>query len=890
MPILKISKKLILVTSFILLLIASVVGFIWYKYYSFPQSDAFGAVPTNSAFIVDIKEPDQFFTKIEDKAYQSEISNLNFIKKASRQWKLLYEELPEAITLSISKLTLAAQIGKENTLDFIHILDGCSEDLPLEEYLTVANHPFEKRVFSQQEYFVISLSDTISVSIALSNNLLIFAETPYLLESALAQIQTSFRSVLRDKSFQKIRGLVGKNADATILFNMKKVPLFSSFFTKKKTLQNVQFLQFFADWVGIDIGFQEKTISLDGYLSSTDKNQLLKSLKKQELPDKTLIASILPDNTASMIYIGFKKAKNFFKNIEVADKKAFEQYFLPWMSGELAYLVTEPTNRHEYTDHQFAIFKTKDVAQTTKKLEEFGQTFGKLNKEDYFNYTIHHILAKDIIKPIFGNGINTIHNPYYVILDDYVVFCNSTEAIKELLDKYTYGQTLGQDINYLQFVENLSTTSNMYLYINTSNVLDIMRAFVKDEFETTLENEFEYYQKLTPLGLQLTPYKDLFVLNGQIKYNAKGKQATSVLWKADLQSAAAIAPTFVKNHNTGELEILVQDVDNRLYLINRNGEILWTQQIERRIISDIYQIDYYKNTFLQYVFNTDSKIYVIDRNGEPVDKFPVTVSEGITNGMLVVDYDKSRDYRYFLATSDGNIYGFQKDGTFLEGWSPKPNVGNIRFPIQHFVKENKDYITALNDTGEMFFFQRNGEVRMDSVHFREEVNSTFGVDLSEPQRIVVTNQRGKAFILNFDRKIFKLGMNVDENKNMQFLFSDVLNNHRKDYVVLGKRELGVFSYTDDNDFKGFGKYQFNQEQSKLFEVNMPNTDKYRIGTLSERGKSVYLFNGKAQLFPDFPLSGTTAFQIEDLYNDGVNVLVVGDGSSVFAYKLKNIVF
>ncbi len=869
---------------------AIVAVFIWYKYYSFPPNDTFRAVPANSAFVVDIKEPDQFFAKVENKIYQSEISNLNFIKKAARQWNLFYEQLPSAVTVSISRLTLAAQIGKDNSIDFIHIVDGCSEDLPLEEYLSVGKHAFEKRVFSQQEYFIITLSDSASFSIALTNNLFILAETPYLLESALEQIQTNFRSILKDQSFQGIRNLIGKNADASVFLNMKKMPLFSSFFTKKKPQQDFKFLQFFADWVGLDIIFQEKTINIDGYLSPTDKNQLLKSLEKQRLPDKTLIASILPDNTASMIYIGFKTATGFFKNIEVADKKSFNQYFIPWMSGELAYLVTEPMPQHEYTDHQFAIFKTKNAQLTTDLLDKFGQTFGKLDTEAYFNYTIHHILAKDIIKPIFGNGINTIHNPYYVILDDYVVFCNSIEAIKELLDKYTYGQTLGQDINYLQFIENLSATSNMYLYVNTSNILDIMKAFLKEELQATLKSEFEYYQKLTPLGLQLTPYKDLFVINGQIKYNPKGKQATSVLWKADLQSPAAIPPTFVKNHVTGDLEVLIQDEDNLLYLINRNGEILWTKQIERRIISAISQIDYYKNTYLQYVFNTDSKIYVIDRNGEPVEKFPVLVSAGITNGILVLDYDSTRDYRYFVATNGGNIYGFKKDGTLLEGWSPKANVGNIYFPIQHFVKEDKDYLTALNDTGTIFFFQRNGEIRMNSVQFNEKFNSTFGVDLNEPQRIVVTDQQGKAFILNFKRQVFKLNMNVDENKDIQFIFSDVLNNHRKDYIVLSKKELGIFSYTDDNDFEDFGKHQFKHEQSNLFKVNMPNTDKCRIGTFSKASKNVYLFNGRGKLFPDFPLSGTTPFQIVDLYNDGINVLVVGDGNAVFAYKLKNIVF
>jgi hypothetical protein len=888
---LKINKKIILITTLVALLLAIVISLVvWYPFFSFSSNDTFRAVPESSALIVDIKEPTQFFEKIQDKVYQNEISNLHFIKKGARQWNLFYKALPTAITQKISKLTLAAQIGKDNDLDFIHILEGFGEQMTLEEYLAKGSYQFEKRAFNQQEYFIVHLDDSTSFAVALSKKLFVLAEVPYLVEAALGQLESDFTNNSRDKSLQKIRRLIGKNADATIFINMKKVPLFASFFTKEKTQLDVNFLQFFANWVGLDIVFQEKTINIDGYLSPTPKNQLLKSLKKEELPDKTLIASVLPDNTTSMVYIGFKTGKEFFKNINIGEKAEFEKYFLPWMSGEFAYLVTEAKQQQRYSDHQFAIFKTKDIQQSTDLLEEFSQTFGKLDQIEYFNYTINRILAKDIIKPIFGNGLNTIHNPYYVILNEYVVFCNSQQAIQELLDKYTYGQTLGQDINYLQFVENLSATSSMYLYVNTSNALNAMTSMLKEEVKNKVLEEFEYYQKLTPLGLQLTPYNDLFVINGQIKYNPKGKQATSVLWKTDLEADAAIAPVFVKNHKTQELEIFVQDANNKIYLIDRNGETLWSKQIIGRIQSDIHQIDYYKNTFLQYIFNTDSSVYLIDRNGEFVENFPVQVSTGITNGMLVVDYDNTRDYRYFLASGDGSLYGFKQDGTFLEGWSPKSDVGKITFPVQHFNTSGKDYLVALNEAGRMLFFQRNGEIRMNPVELEDLFLSNFGVDLSEPQRIVTANQEGKAYILNLNGRYFKMAMKLKENKNVQFLFSDVLSNHRKDYVVLSKKELGIFSYTADNDFKNFGNYEFNQEQSKLFEIHMPNADKQKIGTLSLKGRNVYLFNGAAKLFPDFPLSGTTPFCIADLYNDGINVLVVGNKNAIFAYKLKSIVF
>lgn len=865
-------------------------GILLFKFLVIPfdQSDPLEAVPHNSALIIEVASPDTLFQHLKDKPYSKDLKAVHLVDNIVKKWQYIQPVLGQFEASKAMKLVVAAQIGVDNQLDYVFILNNVNRRLDLAELLSEMNITNQERSFNKQTFYNIQFSDTVDLSIAHNKEFLIIAESSVLVESVLDQIQQKSTNILRQNSLKSIRKLTGKNTDLSIYLNMEYIPVFASFFANKSALKNIQFLKFYAEWAGLDVDFQDKNISLNGYLFPSINNQLLKSLKNQKLPKETLIANVLPDNTAAMTYLGYQDASAFIKELSLADNDDFEKYFVPWLGEEMAYLITEP-HYDDYNAHKFAIFRIKDSQQAEEQLEQFGEKFGKLDSEQYFNYTIHRIMVNNLLRPIFGNGLNPIQNPYYVVLDDYLILGNSEVGLKELLDKYTYGQTLGQDINYLQFIENLSSTSNKYVYINTANILNILTALFKEELHNDIRQEFEYYQKLTPIGLQLTPYKNLYFLNAQIQYNKKGKQATSVIWKADLDAEAATPPYFVKNHITGDLEVFIQDVNNHLYLFDKNGERIWENPIaiEERIISDVHQIDYFKNTYLQYLFNTKDKIYLIDRTGEKVQGYPIMLPSTANNGMLVVDYDKTRDYRIFIACVDGNIYGFR--GTeLLDGWSPQANVGQIRFPLQHFSFEEKDYIIALNDAGEMLFFKRNGEERMDSIHFNTRFLSPLSYDLSAPPRIVATNERGKAHVLNFQGKHFKLGMNTGEYENMKFEYADVIGDHRKDYIVLGKKEFGIFSYDENTKFKGFAKRTFDVPQDTLFQVSLTGIDKKYIGTFSSSARRAYLLNGKAELFPDFPIPATTPFQIADLYQDGKNILIVANGNAVFAYKLKQI--
>ncbi len=96
----------------------------------------------------------------------------------------------------------------------------------------------------------------------------------------------------------------------------------------------------------------------------------------------------------------------------------------------------------------------------------------------------------------------------------------------------------------------------------------------------------------------------LYYQSVSLKYTSQIKEKALTVWESLLDSAAAIKPVLVVNHNTSEKEIMVQDEASNLYLINSTGRILWKLPLEGSVMGTIRQVDFYKNGRLQYLFNT----------------------------------------------------------------------------------------------------------------------------------------------------------------------------------------------------------------------------------------------------------------------------------------------
>src|SRR5690606_27234005 len=119
-------------------------------------------------------------------------------------------------------------------------------------------------------------------------------------------------------------------------------------------------------------------------------------------------------------------------------------------------------------------------------------------------------------------------------------------------------------------------------------------------------------------------------------------------------------------------------------------------------------------------------------------------------GLMMVDFDGSGNYNFFLAAENGGIYGFDTKGRPLPGWNPRTGAGDIRHPLKHFQQDGKDYLVALAGEKTIHCFQRDGSVRFPPIVLEGKLPFSMPAVQSYPGagRIVLCDDSGTATVIN----------------------------------------------------------------------------------------------------------------------------------------------
>src|SRR5690606_12694371 len=106
-------------------------------------------------------------------------------------------------------------------------------------------------------------------------------------------------------------------------------------------------------------------------------------------------------------------------------------------------------------------------------------------------------------------------------------------------------------------------------------------------------------------------------------------------------------------------------------------------------------------------FATDKSLYIIDRKGEYIPGYPLALGYTVDQ-VNVIDYDKSKNYRFLLSDNVGNIFMYDKNGKNLEGWGPRSMDYQLACPPDHMRVRAKDIIFALEENGVLKAMTRRG--------------------------------------------------------------------------------------------------------------------------------------------------------------------------------------
>lgn len=786
--------------------------------------------------------------------------------------KLFKENLPID---SEKELLAVVQPTQSSGFDILFIIDGARFRNLSKTLWELEGGSAERSVFKGLEIFTVQVGNA-QLAIAKYRNLLLFSRHAYLVENALSQLKHPGGSLCRDAGFSKIFKKVKNQPEQFhVLLNLDMVGAEFAPFIESNQLRTVARLGALGSWTHFQFSPKDGIREWKGEFAVNVKHPLMSANgKAYKLPINNVF-KMTPDNLGLFFWMSVGKIK------AAEHAQDWNKYFSPWVGDEAAFAVGEFTEGRR--SEQFLLLKIEDSQKAESALAEYALKEGRLESFDYQMFQIQQLM---------GNGLNemldlgsSLASPYACVMGEYALFSNSRAGIERWLGKYIAGQTWSKDVPFLESLQLLPPQAHGFAYIEESRTWRGVSTFLTNDFLTRIGSHPLKFSRLAASFDRRGAHCEFTVAMPKKSEFLPGA-ITNTYWNTPLRSDVAVGPAIFTNPGTGEMEVFVQDKGNQIYLLSKNGRIIMQRALDEPVLSKIYQIDLLNNKEGQFSFNTPTGIYVIDRTGADMAGFPLRLQTHATNGLTVIDFFKSKDYQFFVACEDGNAYGFDEKGNPLEGWRPKTGVGRVRHPLVHFQSQGRDFMILVDTTGRMQAFQKNGAERFPAIEFGTDFPQAPDYQASSKNpRIVACNENGRVSVANTQGGNFGLFLQVGNNKDVKFLFADIIGDKRKDYIVLSGNDLAVHFY-DGETFKVGLSYHFDYPQDQVFPIYWKNAEKAYLGVLSKQKKQISLLDNSGKLLPRFPLAGTAPFQIVDLSGNGKPTIVTALGNEVLAYVIE----
>ncbi len=770
---------------------------------------------------------------------------------------------------------------------------------------TLKKWSINKRKYNSNTIYKIKdTAENFELYLTFDTGLLMISKSSLIIEKSIRQLDTEF-SLEKDEIFSKLYKTVSTNSDLNLFINFKNTSEFLDN-TLLKKINKHSFLNLVGEWGEFDINFNKENFCVNGFIYPSKEKEKLNLILEGITPSVSRICKFLPSNTT--FYFNY----NIDNNIQLKNnlnhylqntgqlssfnnkiqKLSFninaEEYknkLFKILDNEFCLAYTSNTSSNP-NEGKYLLIETISKSKTLKMLSDLinkpitpASTY---NLDNETSYPIYHSNGLEGIKYIYSQFLPDPPDKFFTFIDNYLVFANTINSLKSIIYSFELKKTLYYSKYYQQFNENFSYKENLYIYIDISKITSILPNESNISFLNPNKKQQEILSKFYGIGLQISNAKNLLYTNSCVKYLPTREKEPRTVWQSGLDSTIFSKPTLVINHNNQEKEILVQDKSNILYLIANNGKILWQKKLDNPILSEIYQIDYYRNNKLQYLFNTKNKLYLIDRNGNAVEKYPINFRHEATNSISLFDYDKNRNYRIFVACKNKETYAYDKTGKIVKGWKAKTTEGFVNNPIQFFRINNKDYI-IFSDDKRNYILNRRGETRVIIKNdFVRNINSLFYQ--YDNTSVITSDKAGNAKIINLsDGNVTTLTLN-NTNEDHYFLYNNISDKKGNEILLLSHNSLNLYTNKGDKVF------------SKHIEGNISlNADLYyfsssniKIGVYDEKNQKIYLLNNDGSIYKNFPLKGKSRFSIGFLSSSSsqFNLIVGGDNNYLYNYQIE----
>ncbi len=721
-------------------------------------------------------------------------------------------------------------------------------------------------------------------SLACVNGICLVSPSSMLVESSIRTLHSD-TDLSGQQGLQIVRQTAGRYVQANLYINYEFLPQLFYPALKESSWKQLEIFSRFAAWGEMDLDVKEDAIILNGMTQARKGHAHFAGTFVGQAPVRMEIQEIMPSGTSYFMHVGISDASRFRDQVTIymdelgmGPRMAMEldrlraEYgidplydLVKLLDDEIAWFAVE--GETEDPGEEILVIETRSRSETIDVVMNWIEQYLQAHSFDMESYLHVYQLDNQTSYNIYqlpdqffaGLLPGRLFSTYFTIYENYLLFGPSVEILSRIIYQNVLHKTLVSDPVYKEMSDYLANRSNLTFFLRPFTYLDYRQDLLSESTLGSLGSMEIFMRRIPGVVVQYTTEGDLFYQNVSFKYTSQIKEKALTVWESLLDSVASIKPELVVNHNTSEKEIFVQDAKHNIYLINSTGRILWKQPLDGLIMGDVYQVDFYRNGKLQYLFNTREKIHLIDRNGNYVERYPISLRSPATNSMSLFDYDKRQNYRIFIAGEDRKIYVYDLEGNIVSGWRFNKSESVIEGAIQHFRINDMDYI-VFTDENRTYFLDRRGRERFRT---REQVrispHNPFILDMNireEKPRWISTDTAGNAVAIYQDGTVTTL-LEREVTGEHFFRMQDMNSDGVPEFIYAHENELDVFQQDGDRLFS----FKVREKISLMPDIYKFSASDIKIGVTDQSRNRIYLLNADGSLYEGFPLEGSTRFSI-----------------------------
>lgn len=848
------------------------------------STDPYHAVPSNASLIVEINSVTEALEDFQGTRFFEITDSITPLL----QWKSALSDLDAALAgepleafLNDRRLILTVALSGAEKYDLLVIT---ASDPAFEQHLgqrLAENYTAEQREYSGAKIFHFQREEPkTSYFVSSYRDLLLFSESKTLVEEAIRQINTEF-SIKDEQGFQKLYRTANRKDPANIYLNFQEA---TPMLQRVLPGAGLEFMPRLGNWLELDLQLFEKELLMSGLsvLDASGDTYLAAFSECDGSVSKG--AAVVPDGFGGWLALNFENAEQYYRSYEhyleqkgrlrkhqqLLEKlpKDAKTHLLNWVDDEMGLIILPGKGAAPI---HVAYLKARDGEDATAALDSVADASFI---EGYRGMIIRKMALENALPRVYGGIFDKFHYPYFFTHGDFVIFSESLAGMKGLINDILDEKTLYHSASYKSFISHLPDRSNIKAVAGNPAGLDLLAGLVAEGHHREFNSYKKHLESFQFAALQMNIEGQAAYTNFYLQSAVKEEEKVSRVWSTGLDARVIGEPKFILDHNSRKYDIAVQDENNRLYLIDRQGKILWTRDLDGPIMGEIRQVDAFRNKKLQMIFNTANTLYMLDRLGRDVENFPIKLSAECTAPVAVLDYDNNRSYRLLLA--QGKILSnLDVNGKHVKGWAFEEAPADIVRMAQHFSVAGKDIIVAQCADGTLLQLNRRGQERFKSIVglpvFRDDFYLVEGSKLSESELIAVGDD-GMLYSVKPGGSTDKVFLDQDYPADDLFYFEGR-------YIFSSGSSLIVKD--EDKPWRE----EFDADISQAPKA-MILKGKFYAAAFSHAAEEIRLFNNEGELISGFPVFAQGTFDMGSLNLDGsINIVTSSNDGTLICYRV-----